>query len=119
METTENKNGSMNHGSGKCGCGCLMCSAGHHRVFRLVAGIVILILAFVLGMKFGEMSGWEHGGFGGRDDRMMMRGNTFYQYSPYGSYGPKMMQDIPATGPSTSTTTPAPASTTPSTPVKQ
>ncbi len=37
------------------GCMCMMCHHGKHRLIRLVLGILILAVAFGIGVKIGEL----------------------------------------------------------------
>lgn len=66
----------------KCVCGCdgngtCMCGWHHgHMLFRLLIGIIILILVFWFGVKLGELREIVRGGYGGGQYYPMMRYRT-------------------------------------------
>ena len=100
-----------------CDCGCPGCWGGsmggwhgHHGLLRILIGIMIVLGAFFVGIKFGEIRAIL-GGYGGgeRHSYYMMGG-----YGPMnGWYGMPMMMHstqmtapaAPATGTQTPTTT--------------
>ena len=70
-------------GNNACSCGCGCGWAKGHRVFRVVLGIVILLLMFWIGVKVGEvkMILGESGGHGYRHANPMMQENQQF-YGP-------------------------------------
>ena len=100
-------------GSCSCGTGMGWCGCGHHYgwiILRIVIAILIVIAAFGIGMKLGELKqayvdfGGGYGGYGGRMMRYPMMGD----YYGYGA-APHMMQYPSAaagTGGSTGTSAP-------------
>jgi hypothetical protein len=72
---------------GECGCGCGCSWPRGHRAFRIILALVLLAIAFWVGVKMGELRaylGYEYANWGGYG----MMGNG-YGYGPmhYGSGG--------------------------------
>jgi hypothetical protein len=115
----ENKNGSATQDDSKCehcGKGGWMCGASYshgfhkHGITRLVIKVIVILIIFWFGVKFGEMHGRGFG-YGSRGYRNFPNRNMMYQenFGPTGNgyYGPGMMYRNPTysyPGVSTSTT---------------
>ncbi len=100
-------------GTCACGEGCA-CSCGcswprGHRAFRVVLGIIILLVVFFVGVKAGEIRealGWGDYGYGAHGYMMrgwgpVMYGGYYYdgaQAQPQQNGGAQAAPMIPATG---------------------
>ncbi len=97
--------GKENNGKGKehcgtcggcMGCGGYACGSGHsHLVARLVIGIIIVVIAFWLGLKLGELRAeFYNSGYYGSNmpwNRMMLRnGSSLYPNSMMQNYSQMM-----------------------------
>ena len=84
--------GKENNGKEHCGtcggcmgCGGCSCGSGHsHLVARLVIGVVIVVIAFWLGLKLGELRAeFYNSGYYGSNmpwNRMMLKSGTSQNY---------------------------------------
>ena len=87
------ENNNMGCGSGSCG----KCESGsgcgrHHSLLRWLIGLVILVMIFGIGVKFGEWKGYIHSDF--RQWRMM-GGNGGGYDQPWKDGGPVRMMPTP------------------------